>query len=110
MAPPPRPNAQEAIRRILSYHRRTKHHLNRYAASPGALDWTNQPDPFRTYAGAPTIDLPLLADAVTCEYGDLYTPGAVSPRSLDVNSVAILFELALGLSAWKQYKDSRWAV
>jgi len=54
--------------------------------------------------------LPLLADAVICEYGDLYTPGAVSPRSLDVNSVAILFELALGLSAWKRYKDSRWAV
>ena len=57
MDAPPGADAAEAVRRILSYHRRTKHHLYRYAASPGALDWANQPDPFRTYAGAPTIDV-----------------------------------------------------
>src|SRR5207244_4305237 len=68
------------------------------------------PDPFRTYTGAPAIELPLLADAVTTTYADLFVPGAAPPRRLDVNAVAILFELALGLSAWKEYKGSRWAL
>src|SRR5262249_33640662 len=101
---------EEAVARTLSYHRRTKHHLHRYAASSGYLDWDNQPDPFRTYTGAPAVELPLLAGATTASYRDLYLPGAVPPRSLDVNSLAMLFELALGLSAWKQYRGSRWAL
>src|SRR5437763_16477854 len=96
----------DAIRRTLSYHRRTKHHPHRYAASSGYLDWANQPDPFRTYGGAPALDLPLLADAVTATYGDLFIPGAVPPRRLELNSVAMLFELALGLSAWKEFKGA----
>ena len=87
-----------------------KHHLHRYAASPGYLDWANQPDPFRTFAGAPAVDLPLLADALATPYGDLYVPGAVAPRPLDRDAVAVLFELALGLSAWKEYRGSRWAL
>ena len=100
----------DAIRQTLSYHRRTKHHLHRYAASAGHLDWATQPDPFRTYAGAPAIDLPLLADAVSTTYGHIYRPENIPPRRLDINAVSILFELSLGLSAWKEYKGSRWAL
>src|SRR5438309_11960128 len=91
---------QDRVRQVLSYHRRTKHHLHRYAQGPGHLDWATQPDPFRTYAGAPAVDLPLLADALPASFGDLYVPGHLAPRRLDVNSLAILFELSLGLSAW----------
>jgi SagB-type dehydrogenase family enzyme len=100
----------DAIRVTLSYHRRSQHHLHRYAPSPGYMDWANQPDPFRTYAGAPAADLPLLADALTASYGDLFAPGAVPPRRPALDTLAILFELALGLSAWKEYKSSRWAL
>jgi SagB-type dehydrogenase family enzyme len=100
----------DGTRQVLSYHRRTKHHLYRYAQGPGYLDWATQPDPFRTCEGAPGTDLPLLADALTTSYGDLCTPGQVPPRRLDVNTVAILFELALGLSAWKEFQGSRWAL
>lgn len=95
---------------ILAYHQRSKHHLHQYAPGPGQLDWGNQPEPFRTYAGAPTIDLPLLADAVVAPFTDLYLPGAIAPRPLQLETVAILFELALGLSAWKEYRGSRWAL
>src|SRR4051794_35736574 len=98
------------VRQTLAYHERTKHHLHRYARGPGHLDWATQPDPFRTYAGAPATDLPLLADALPVSYGELYVPGRVVPRRLDVNSLAILFELSLGLSAWKEYQGSRWAL
>src|SRR5205085_4701941 len=90
------------VRGILAYHDLSKHHLHRYAAGPGALDWANQPDPFRTYAGAPAVDLPLLADAVVAPYDALYRPGAVAPRRPALDTLAILLELALGLSAWKE--------
>ncbi len=100
----------EHVDRVLAYHRLSKHHLHRYADSPGYLDWANQPDPFRTFAGAPSVELPLLADALGTPYADLYSPGAVAPRRVDVNSVAILFELSLGLSAWKEFRGSRWAL
>jgi SagB-type dehydrogenase family enzyme len=99
-----------SVEAVLAYHRRTKHHLHHYAASPGYLDWATQPDPFRTFAGAERVDLPLLGDRVDTTYADLYVPGAVPPRPLERNSVAMLFELALGLSAWKQYGGSRWAL
>ena len=100
----------ERVDLILSYHRRTKHHLHHYAQGPAGLDWANQPDPFRSFAGAPPVDLPLLADAIVAPYGDLYVPGAVAPRRLGLETVAILFELALGLSAWKEYRGTRWAL
>ena len=100
----------ERGRRVLAYHSRSKHHPNRYAPSPGRLDWANQPDPFRTYAGAPAVELPLLADAIAARYGDLYEPRAVRPRRAGLTTMAVLFELALGLSAWKEYRGQRWAL
>ena len=101
---------QNPVEAVLAYHRRTKHHVSQYAASLGYLDWDTQPDPFRTFVGAERIELPLLADRLDAAYPDLYVPGAVPPMPLERNSVAMLFELALGLSAWKQYKGSRWAL
>ena len=107
-----RPGAKEqnSIETVLAYHRRTKHHLHRFAASPGYLDWATQPDPFRTYNGAERVELPLLADRLDAVYAELYFPGAVPVMPLERNSVAMLFELALGLSAWKQNESSRWAL
>ncbi|MEE8225063.1 MAG: nitroreductase, partial [candidate division NC10 bacterium] len=99
-----------SVEAVLAYHRRSKHHLSHYAASLGYLDWDTQPDPFRTFVGAERVELPLLADRLDAAYPDLYSPGAVPPMPMERNSVAMLFELALGLSAWKQYKGSRWAL
>src|SRR5207253_2608744 len=48
----PEQSPADRVRQVLSYHRRTKHHLHRYAESPGYLDWATQPDPFRTFDGA----------------------------------------------------------
>jgi len=67
-------------------------------------------EPFRTYASAPRIELDLLADRVTSSYGDLFQIGAIPPQSISVETIGILFELSLGLSAWKQYEGSRWAL
>jgi len=102
--------SQDRVRHILSYHRQSKHHLHRYAEGPGHLDWANQPDPFRTYAGAQVVDLPLLADALVAPYGDLYISSAIAPRRPALDTVSILLELSLGLSAWKEWQGSRWAL
>jgi SagB-type dehydrogenase family enzyme len=104
------PDSAEAVRRTLAYHQRSKHHRRRYADGPDGLDWANQPDPFRTYRGAPALDLPLLADAITPAYDDLYSPGSVAPRRPAADTVAVLLELSLGLSAWKEFRGSRWAL
>lgn len=96
---------------VLTYHERTKHHFQRYAAGPGRLDWATQPDPFRTFAGAPRIPLPLLKDdALRTRYIDLYERGKTPPWPLEISGVGALLELAFGLSAWKQYGGERWAL
>ena len=50
----------DPVDQVIRYHIQTKHHFNRYARSMGFLDWANQPDPFRRFAGAELIPLPLL--------------------------------------------------
>ncbi|HEX9190618.1 MAG TPA: SagB/ThcOx family dehydrogenase [Candidatus Deferrimicrobiaceae bacterium] len=74
------------------------------------MDWATQPNPFRTYRGAPRIGLPLAADAVATPFPGLFVPGAVSPRPPSLDAVAALLELSLGISAWKGYGGERWAL
>jgi SagB-type dehydrogenase family enzyme len=95
---------------FLEYHHRSKHRLDRYAPGPGRLDWANQPDPFRRYAGAAAIRLPLAADALPARYAALRRGELPAMRAFDVHSVAVLFELSLGLSAWKSFGGNRWAL
>ena len=74
--------------------------------------WTGQPSPIPS-ARSPALartDLPLLADRLATPFADLYQPGSVAPHHLNAESVAVFFELSLGLSAWKQYRGSRWAL
>jgi SagB-type dehydrogenase family enzyme len=100
----------DAITLIRDYHDATRHRPGRYAPGPGRLDWINQPDPFRRFEGAPSIRLPLAADRLESGYDDLYRPGAVPVCPLDLDHLAILLELSLGLSAWKSYGGSSWAL
>lgn len=102
--------AADARAVVRNYHQRTKHHLQRYAAGPETLDWDAQPDPFRRYAGAPLLALPLQADDVAVPWADLFRPGAVTPRPLALHTLSLLLELSFALSAWKQSGPDRWAV
>ena len=95
---------------MLRYHERSTHHPGRYARGPGFLDWANQPDPFRTYAGAPVVELPLAGEGLPASWGDIHRPGAVSPRPLDRASLGAFLELALGITAWKEHGGARWAL
>ncbi len=97
----------EAVRR---YHARSTHQPGRYAPGPGSLDWATQPEPFRTWEGAPVVELPVAGDDVTASWGDLHRRGAVPPRALDRRSLGAFFELALGITAWKGHRGARWAL
>jgi SagB-type dehydrogenase family enzyme len=95
---------------VLDYHERSKHHLNRYAPGPGGLDWASQPDPFRRYAGALELKLPLMAGELPVCWDELFSPTGVPQQELNVGNVAKLLQLSLGLSAWKSFAGNRWAL
>jgi SagB-type dehydrogenase family enzyme len=48
----------EETERLFAYHQATKHTYQSVRANAHYLDWSNQPDPFRTYEGAPISMLP----------------------------------------------------
>ncbi len=119
---------------VVAYHERTKHRYGRYARALGYMDWDTQPDPFRRYAGAPLVQLPvnepanLLPDPEstcspggslahpkgTCSpggslaYWQLYVPGAVAAEPLSLESISRFFRHALSLTAWKRLGDTSW--
>lgn len=95
---------------VFEYHERTKHHFHRYAASLGYLDWATQPDPFRRYSGAKLIQLATSEVAPIPTYDDLFVPGRVAADPINRCSISKFFEHSMALSAWKQFKDSRWAM
>lgn len=101
------PDPLSAVRH---YHQRTKHDPGRYAPGPGYLDWANQPDPFRRFAGARLVELPLAAVDDTPPYAVVHLAGAIEPRRLSLGSLGLFLELALGLTAWKAYEGTRWAL
>ena len=98
---------------VMRYHERTKHHFDRFAPGPGRLDWANQPDPFRRYAGAALTRLPILGpgeEPVSPAYESLHVRGAVPGAPLTIRALSRLLEYALALSAWKQAGGTRWAL
>ncbi|MEQ1897673.1 MAG: nitroreductase family protein [Vicinamibacterales bacterium] len=95
------------IAEVLAYHDRTKHHVHRFAASTGYLDWATQPDPFRRYAGTPVLALPHEGAVQGVGFDDLPAPLAAP---LTLGTTGEFLRCSLGLSAWKQYGSARWAL
>ncbi len=94
----------------LAYHERTKHRPDRYASGPETLDWTMQPDPFRTFKGSPSIRLPHCASRMALAFEHADKPEAFHPPAVTLYSLGALLELSLGLSAWKEYGPDRLAL
>ncbi|AZG37328.1 SagB/ThcOx family dehydrogenase [Shewanella psychromarinicola] len=98
-------SADEAV---VAYHERSKHHFHRYAAALGYMDWATQPDPFRRYAGADLVRLPLPKLGRPLPYWQLYVSASVPPMPLSLASVSLFFRYALSLTAWKKSGDTKW--
>ena len=99
---------------VKGYHEQTKHYPHHYARSLGYMDWANQPNPFRLFEGAPQIQLPLIDKDRGLPYSALYESIEDSPDltslPIAIESVASILELGMGLSAWKKYDSSEWAL
>jgi SagB-type dehydrogenase family enzyme len=95
---------------ISHYHEETKHHFERYARSPGYMDWENQPNPFRFYQDSPTVPLKLLKEDPPAGYPDLFQRNRPDSLPFTPQNIAGLLELSLGLSAWKAAGTSRWSL
>ena len=104
------PAVPDAVSRVRAYHQRTKHLPGQFAPGPGYLDWANQPDPFRRFSGALNIELPLVLDDGTPPYDALYHSRVIPPRPLTALSLGLFLELSLGLTAWKEFQGTRWAL
>lgn len=104
------PDGSRRASALFDYHERSKHRLDRYAPGPGGLDWANQPDPFRRYAGAQNVRLPFAADRLTTRYNAIRRGELPAAHAFDLTGVATLFEISLGLSAWKAFGSTRWSL
>ncbi len=103
------------------YHERSKHALGRYAPGPASLDWDAQPDPYRTYQGCERVLLPTGDTQPQADQGtSLVATPKPPPRPIPLDTcrsplaissrIAALLRLGLGISAWKEMGDVRWAV
>ncbi len=95
---------------VIHYHQRTKHQLNAYAKGPESLDWDDQPNPFRRFAGCETVVLPMPGVELAVLFGELDQPVKFSDKPLNLQNLGVLLELSFGLSAWKQFGPDRWAL
>lgn len=99
----------QAYRAAKTYHEETKHHFHRYARSLGYMDWKNQPNPYRFYEDAPLVKLPLDTPDPQSSFDSLC---AISKEEapFTFENMAKFLELSLGISAWKEYGQSKWAL
>jgi SagB-type dehydrogenase family enzyme len=101
---------------VYRYHDGTKHHFHRFARSLGYLDWASQPRPFRSFADARVFPLYPAPGAAVSGYTpapitfDEACRGEVPAEPVSAAAIGDLLRHALGLSAWKQFKTSRWAL
>jgi SagB-type dehydrogenase family enzyme len=97
------------------YHDGTKHQFQRFARSLGYLDWASQPRPFRHFTDTPVFPL-CPTPGVAPEYAprpvtfDAACQLDVVAEPLSAAAIGDMLRHALGLSAWKRFKESRWAL
>ncbi|MDB2562358.1 nitroreductase family protein [Sulfurimonas sp.] len=96
------------LQTVFEYHETTKHSQQRYARSLGYMDWSTQANPFRSYNGSETIQLPLATNNATPPYHLLDSDLPSAP--LVKESISQLLQFSMGIAAWKESGGSSWAV
>ena len=99
---------------LFAYHQATKHTYYSVRNNARYLDWHNQPDPFRSYAGVPAIHLPPDPDFPSC--GAFAAMAALAEKTifaaadaqgcceaqLNLTLLSRLLWHSLAVSAWKK--------
>ncbi|MGV6817671.1 MAG: SagB/ThcOx family dehydrogenase [Thiotrichales bacterium] len=95
---------------VITYHNRTKHFFDKYAAGPETIDWDSLPDSFRVFEGAKSISLPLQDEDQAISYASLFESHQQPVTPWNLASLSQLLQYSLGLAAWKQFGASRWSL
>ena len=95
---------------VIDYHEQTKHLFTGLARGPDTLDWDAQPVAFRRFEGAAQLSLPLAGDSFSLPFSALFDDTEISAQPLNKDSIGLLLELSMAVSAWKQYGSARWAL
>ncbi len=98
------------VQKTILYHEETKHSPYRYAKSSGFMDWENQPEPFRVFEGCPALGFPLSKKDSDAAYTCLYERGQNHTQEIMFNNIGAFIELSMGISAWKSFQGSSWAL
>ena len=103
--------------RLFAYHQATKHTYHSVRVGARRLDWHNQPNPFRTYVGAPSVALPAEPEfptlgtfaAMTALAGKTSAPVEFSSIHSESANLAWLGRLlwhSMAVSAWKKVQGN----
>jgi len=92
------------------YHQHTKHTLEKLHADRWFLDWDTQPNPFRHYAGAPLVPLPVPRVPRACGYFDL--ADVEHGPAVSLERISQLLYDSMAIATWKEVpgKNLRWAL
>jgi len=101
---------EDNLEAVRLYHGATSHGARGFAPGPGFMDWANQPDPFRRYAGAELLPLPLMPGPADVDFAALDTAAGIAPSAFGAESLSLFLELSMGLTAWKSFQGNRWAL
>lgn len=99
-----------AQQKVIQYHQQTKHRPGQYARSAGYMDWVNQPLPYRLYEGTEKLHLPLDNDTIDSPVSALYQPSNAVVKPISIANISSMLQHSLGLSAWKSYNGTEWAL
>ena len=102
--------SDSALKIVKNYHQQTKHRPGAYARSAGYMDWANQPLPYRLYQGSEKINLPLNPKVLVSSAVNLFQSSTQAADIICLDSIARLLQNSLGLSAWKSYNGTEWAL
>lgn len=97
------------LQSIFKYHEETKHAYAKYARSLGYMDWANQPNPYRSYAGSVHVALPLALDNPTPPYHMIFSD-LLPAAPLHVASISQFMQFSMGLAAIKSDGHNEWAL
>ncbi len=102
----------EDFDQVIAYHQRTKHQPQAMAPGPKGLDWSNQPDPFRSYEAVPQISLKRQGFSLPAQEGGVGSGKDViiRPYPPNMESLSQLFFESLALSGQKSFASTKWSL
>lgn len=96
--------------RVQDYHETSKHRIGEYAPGPLALDWEQQPNPYRTFVGAPTASLPIPIRTTQPRYHQLFDRTSIPPAEPSLSSLSQFLGYSMGISCWKVHENFKYAL